>query len=156
EAHLRIKLFNRSTRSLVPTDAGLSYIAAAKRILADVAEAERAAGGEYATPRGELTVSTVVALGRLCLQPILTEFLATFPEVDIRLHLDNRFVNLLDEQIDVALRVGTLADSNLIAVRVGEIHRLACASPAYLKARGTPKTPADLSAHDCISFPTMQ
>lgn len=156
EAHLRTKLFNRSSRVLVPTDAGLSYIAAAKRILADVTEAERTASGEYMTPRGDLSVSTLTALGRLCLQPILTEFLAAFPEVDVRLHLQDRTVNLLDEHIDVALRVGELADSSLIAVRVGEIHRVACASPAYLKSRGTPKSPDDLTGHDCISYPPMQ
>ncbi|WP_065753197.1 LysR family transcriptional regulator [Bradyrhizobium paxllaeri] len=156
EAHLRTKLFNRSSRALVPTDAGLSYIAAAKRILADIAEAERAASGEYTTPRGDLSVSTLVALGRLCLQPILAEFLATFPEVDVHLNLQDRTVDLLEEHIDVALRVGDLADSSLIAVRVGEIHRVACASPAYLKSRGTPKSPDDLSAHDCISYPPMQ
>ena len=156
EAHLRTKLFNRSSRALVPTDAGRSYIAAAKRILADVTEAERVASGEYTTPRGDLSVTTLVALGRLCLQPILTEFLAAFPEVDVRLNLQDRTINLLDEHIDVALRVGDLADSGMIAVRVGEIHRVACASPAYLKARGTPKSPDDLSAHDCVSYPPMQ
>jgi DNA-binding transcriptional LysR family regulator len=156
EAHLRAKLFNRSTRALVPTDAGLSYIAAAKRILADIAEAERAASGEYTTPRGELSVSTLVALGRLCLQPILAEFLATFPEVDVQLSLQDRTVNLTEENIDVALRVGDLTDSSLIAVRVGQIYRVACASPSYLKSRGTPKSPDDLSAHDCISYPPMQ
>lgn len=156
EAHLRTKLFNRSSRALVPTDAGLSYIAAAKRILADIAEAERVASGEYATPRGDLSISTLVALGRLCLQPILAEFLVTFPDVDVRLNLQDRTIDLLEEHIDVALRVGDLADSSLIAVRVGEIHRLVCASPAYLKSRGTPKTPDDLSAHDCISYPPIQ
>jgi DNA-binding transcriptional LysR family regulator len=156
EAHLRTKLFNRSSRVLVPTDAGRSYIAAAKRILADVTEAERVASGEYTTPRGDLSVTSLVALGRLCLQPILAEFLVAFPEVDVQLNLQDRTVNLLDEHIDVALRVGDLADSSLIAVRVGEIHRLACASPAYLTSRGTPKSPDDLSAHDCISYPPMQ
>nr|WP_108512976.1 LysR family transcriptional regulator [Bradyrhizobium algeriense] len=156
EAHLHTKLFNRSSRALVPTDAGLSYIAAAKRILADITEAERAASGEYTTPRGDLRVSTLVALGRLCLQPILAEFLVTFPEVDVELNLQDRTVNLLEEHIDVALRVGALADSSSIAVRVGEIHRMACASPAYLKSRGTPKSPDDLSAHDCISYPPIQ
>ncbi|MCK1513633.1 LysR family transcriptional regulator [Bradyrhizobium sp. 190] len=156
EAHLRTKLFNRSSRALVPTDAGLSYIAAAKRILADITEAERAASGEYTTPRGDLSVSTLVALGRLCLQPILAEFLVTFPEVDVQLNLQDRTINLLEEHIDVALRVGDLADSSLIAVRVGEIYRVVCASPAYLKSRGTPKSPDDLSAHDCISYSPMQ
>ena len=156
EAHLQTKLFNRSSRALLPTDAGRSYIAASKRILADVAEAERTASGEYTTPRGELTVSTLVALGRLYLQPILVEFLTTFPEVDVQLSLQDRTVNLLEEHVDVALRIGDLADSSLIAVRVGEIDRVVCASPAYLKSRGTPKTPDDLSSHDCISYPPMQ
>ena len=145
EAHLRTKLFNRSSRALVPTDAGRSYIAAAKRILADVAEAERAASGEYTTPRGELNVSATVVLGRLHLQPVVAEFLAAFPEVDVQLGLRDQAVNLLEEHVDVALRIGPLADSSLIAVRVGEICRIVCASPAYLKSRGTPKSPDDLS-----------
>lgn len=156
EAHLQTKLFSRSSRALVPTDAGRSYIAAAKRILADVAEAERVASGEYTTPRGELSVSAPVTLGRLYLQPVLTEFLAAFPEVDVELALQDRAVNLLEEHVDVALRLGPLADSSLIAVRVGEIRRVVCASPAYLKSRGKPKSPEDLSAHDCISYPPIQ
>jgi DNA-binding transcriptional LysR family regulator len=156
EAHLQTKLFNRSSRALVPTDAGRSYIAASKRILADVSEAERAASGEYTTPRGELTVSTLVALGRLHLQPILVEFLAKFPEVDVQLSLQDRTVNLLEEHVDIALRIGNLADSGLIAVRIGEIGRVVCASPGYLKTRGTPKSPDDLSKHDCISYPPFQ
>lgn len=156
EAHLRTKLFNRSSRALVPTDAGRSYIAAAKRILADVAEAERAAVGEYTAPRGELSVSAPVALGRLHLQPVVTEFLAAFPQVDVQLSLLDQAVNLVEEHVDVALRIGPHADSSLIAVRVGDIRRVMCASPAYLKLRGTPKAPDDLAAHDCISFPPIQ
>lgn len=156
EAHLRTKLFNRSSRALIPTDAGRSYIAAAKRILADVAEAERAAAGEYTTPRGELSVSAPVALGRYYLQPVLAEFLAAFPEVDVQLSLQDRPVNLLEEHIDLALRVGNLVDSSLIAVRVGEAVPVLCASPAYLKFRGMPKVPDDLAAHDCISYAPIQ
>jgi DNA-binding transcriptional LysR family regulator len=156
EAHLRTKLFNRSTRALVLTDAGRSYVAAAKRILADIAEAERAASGEYTTPRGDLIISAPVALGRFYLQPVLTEFLAAFPEVDVQLNLQDRAVNLVEEHVDVALRLGALADSSLIAVRIGETVRVVCASPAYLKSRGTPKSPDDLSAHDMISYPPMQ
>jgi DNA-binding transcriptional LysR family regulator len=156
EAHLQTKLFNRSTRALVPTDAGRSYIAAAKRILADVAEAERAASGEYTTPRGDLSISAPVALGRSYVQPVVAQFLAAFPEVDVQLSLQDRAVNLLEEHIDVALRIGVLADSGLIAVRIGEIVRVVCASPAYLKSRGTPKSPDDLSSHDCISYPPIQ
>jgi DNA-binding transcriptional LysR family regulator len=156
EAHLQTKLFNRSSRVLVPTDAGRSYVAAAKRILADVAEAERAASGEYTTPRGDLCVSAPVTLGRVYLQPVLAEFLAAFPEVDVQLDLRDRSANLLEEHVDVALRIGVLADSSLIAVRIGEICRIVCASPAYLKSRGTPKSPDDLLGHDCISYPPIQ
>jgi DNA-binding transcriptional LysR family regulator len=155
EAHLRTKLFNRSSRMLVPTDAGRSYIAAAKRILADVAEAERAASGEYTTPRGDLVVSAPVAMGRLHLQPIILEFLAKFPDVDVQLGLHDRPVNFWEEQIDVALRIGDLADSSLIAVRAGEIRRVMCARPEYLKSRGTPRSPDDLSTHDCITYRAM-
>jgi DNA-binding transcriptional LysR family regulator len=156
EAHLQTKLFNRSSRALVPTDAGRSYIAASKRILADVAEAERAASGEYTTPRGDLTVSAPITLGRYYLQPVVAEFLAAFAEVDVQLSLQDRAVNLLEEHVDVALRIGNLADSSLIAVRIGQIRRVVCASPAYLKSRGTPKSPEDLSAHDLISYLPMQ
>lgn len=156
EAHLQTKLFNRSSRALELTDAGRSYIAASKRILADVAEAERAASGEYTTPRGDLSISAPIALGRFYLQPVVAAFLAAYPDVDVQLSLHDRAVNLLEEHVDVALRIGALADSSLIAARVGEICRVACASPAYLKARGTPKTPDDLSRHDCISFPPTQ
>ena len=151
EAHLQTKLFNRSTRALVPTDAGRSYIAAAKRILGDVAEAERAASGEYTTPRGELNVSAPSTLGRLFLQPVLTEFLATFPQVDVHLIFQDRAANLPEEHVDVGVNIGTLTDSSLIAVRIGEIIPVVCASPAYLKSRGTPKSPSDLSQHDCIT-----
>jgi len=156
EAHLQTKLFNRTSRALVLTDAGRSFVVAAKRILADVAEAERAASGEYTTPRGDLTVSAPVALGRMHLLPVLAEFLATFPRVDVALGLQDRPVDLLEEEIDVALRIGALADSSLIAVRVGEIRRVVCASPVYLKSRGTPKSPDQLARHDCITYVPAQ
>ena len=156
EALLRTRLFNRSSRALVPTDAGRAYIAASKRILADLAEAERAAAGEYATPRGDLVVSAPVALGRVYLQPVLSEFLAAFPEVDVQISLQDRSVNLVEEHVDVALRLGTLADSSLIAVRIGETARVICASPAYLKSRGTPRSPNELTLHDMISYPPLQ
>jgi DNA-binding transcriptional LysR family regulator len=156
EAHLQTKLFNRTSRALVPTDTGRAFVVAAKRILADVAEAERAASGEYTTPRGDLTVSAPLALGRMHLLPVLAEFLTTCPQVDVALSLQDRPVNLLEEQVDVALRIGALADSSLIAVRVGDICRVVCASPGYLKARGTPKSPDHLARHDCITYPPLQ
>ena len=151
EEHLRAKLFDRSARKLMLTDSGLSYVAALKRILADLSEADRAAAGEYTKPTGELIVTAPV-LGRLHLIPILAEFLRAYPDIDIRLVLVDRILSLPEDHVDVALRVGTLPDSRLVAQRLGTVRRVVCASPAYLEARGTPKTPDDLAAHDCIIY----
>ena len=156
EALLQTKLFNRTTRELVPTEAGRSFVAAAKRILADVAEAERTAAGASTTPRGKLTLAAPITLGRLHLMPVLAQFLATFREVDVQLDLLDRQVNLLGEEVDVALRINPLPDSSLIGLQVGEIRRVLCASPAYLKSKGVPKTPDDLAKHDCITYPPLQ
>src|SRR5262245_17663112 len=156
EAHLQTKLFNRSSRALVPTDAGRSYIAASKRILSDVAEAERAASGEYTTPRGDLSVSAPVDLGRRYLHPVLAEFLASFPEVDVQLGLEDRVVNLLEEHVDGGLPIGELADTSMIRLQIGESWEVVCGSSDYLISRGTHKSPADLFAHDCISLPSIQ
>src|SRR5215470_3520328 len=152
EEHLRAKLFDRSGRRLTFTDSGLSYVAALKRILADPSEADRAASGEFASPTGELIVSAPTELGRLHLIPILAEFLRAYPDIDVRLLLVERIVSLPEAHVDLAVRVGVLPDSRLIALRVGTIRRVVCASPAYLEARGTPKTPEDLAGHDCIVY----
>src|SRR6516225_10213931 len=142
ESHLRTKLFNRSSRKLVLTDAGSSYFAACKRILADVTEAERAASGEYSAPTGELIVTAPVGLGRAYLIPILADFLKAYPDIKASLLLADRVQSLFQEQIDVGLRIGALPDSSLIAVRLGTTRRMVCASPAYLAAHATPRTPA--------------
>jgi DNA-binding transcriptional LysR family regulator len=152
EAHLQTKLFNRSSRKLVLTEAGSSYVAACKRILADVTEAERAASGEYSAPTGELVLTAPISLGRLHVVPLLADFFTAYPDIDVRLVLADRVVSLLEDQIDVALRIGALPDSSLIALRVGAVRRVTCASPDYLAAHGTPLTPDDLAGHDCISF----
>jgi len=152
EAHLRAKLFDRSGRKLELTDAGSTYVSAAKRILADVSEAERAASGEYTAPTGELIVTAPISLGRLHLLPIVAEFLRTYPDIDIRLVLEDRVVSLPEDHIDVALRIGVLPDSRLIALRLGMIRRVVCGSPDYLMTRGTPRTPADMIGHDCITY----
>ncbi|TXL69556.1 LysR family transcriptional regulator [Vineibacter terrae] len=152
ETHLRTKLFDRSTRKLVLTDAGSTYVAALKRILADLSEAERAASGEYTTPTGELVVTAPVGLGRVHLMPILAEFLRSYPDINVRLVLGDRILSLSEEHVDVALRIGELPDSRLIALRVGATHPVVCASPAYLAARGTPRTPDDIAGHDCIIY----
>jgi DNA-binding transcriptional LysR family regulator len=152
EAHLGTRLLNRSSRRLTLTNAGRSYVAACQRILEDVQEAERAATGEYSAPRGQLTVTAPIVLGRLHVLPVVSEFLAAYPEIDIRMVLADRVVNLFEEQFDLAVRIGDLPDSSLIATRVGAIRRVICASPAYLSARGTPENPNDLSQHDCVTF----
>jgi DNA-binding transcriptional LysR family regulator len=152
EEHLRAKLFDRSTRKLRLTDSGLSYVGALKRILGDLSEADRAAAGEYTKPTGELTVTSPVGLGRLHLVPILAEFLRAYPDVDIRLVLADRILGLPEDHVDVALRIGELPDSRLIALRLGTIRRVVCASPAYLEARGTPRAPEDIAGHDFIVY----
>lgn len=152
EAHLGTRLLVRSTRRLAPTDAGAGYVAACRRILDQVAEAETDAAGEYRAPQGELIVTAPIVFGRLHLLPVVTAFLAAFPEIDIRLVLADRNVNLVDDHIDIALRIGALPDSSLIATRIGTVRRLVCASPAYLAAHGRPRTPADLSGLPCVTF----
>jgi DNA-binding transcriptional LysR family regulator len=152
EAHLKTRLFNRSTRQLTLTDAGRSYVAVCKRILEEVGEAERAAAGEYSAPKGDLVITAPVVFGRLHVLPVVTQFLRAHPEVDVRLLLADRISNLFEDHIDVAIRIGPLPDSNLIATRVGLVRRVVCASPAYLEARGTPKAPVDVAAHDCVMF----
>jgi DNA-binding transcriptional LysR family regulator len=152
ESHLRTQLFNRSSHKLALTDAGGSYVAACKRILADVTEAERPASGEYAAPTGELIVTATIGLGRICLIPILADFLKAYPDIEVSLVLNDRVLSLFQEEIDVGLRIGALPDSSMMAIRVGAIRRVVCASPTYLAARGTPDTPDDLAGHDCVTF----
>src|SRR5438445_3220722 len=147
EAHLRTRLVNRTSRRLTLTDAGRSYVAACKRILEQVGEAERAAAGEYSAPRGDLIITAPIVFGRLHVLPVVIEFLKTYPDIDIRMVLADRVTNLLDEQVDVAVRIGELPDSSLIATRVGSIRRVVCGSPAYFAARGIPKRLAELCAH---------
>jgi len=155
EAHLKARLLTRSTRHLTLTHAGRTYVAACRRILDDVHEAERSVAGEYSAPRGELVVTAPIVFGRLHLLPIICEFLQAYPEVNVRLALGDRVVNLLEDQVDLALRIGALPDSGLIATSLGAIRRVVCASPAYLAERGVPRNPRDLSTHQCIGFEVL-
>ena len=150
EGHLKTQLLTRSSRRISLTDAGKSYVAACKRILEDIVQAERIAAGEYTAPKGELSVTAPIVFGRLYLVPVLADFLRAFPDIDVRLTLSNRQFRLIEEGIDAALRAGDLPDSALVAARVGTIRRVFAASPAYLKARGIPQEPANLVGHDCI------
>jgi DNA-binding transcriptional LysR family regulator len=155
EAALNARLLTRTNRRISLTQPGLRYVAACRRILEDVSEAERDAAGEYRTPRGELVITAPVVFGRLHVVPILVEFLRAYPEVNVTLALGDRIVNLLDEHVDLALRIGALPDSSMVATAVGQIRRIACASPAYLAEAGTPLHPRDLATHRCISFDAL-
>jgi len=155
EAHLGTRLLIRSSRKLALTDAGQNYVIACKRILEQVADAERAAAGEYSAPRGELTLAAPIAFGRLHILPVAADFLKAYPDIDLRVTLSDRISHILDEHIDLAIRIGELADSAFIAKRVGEVRKVVCASPEYFASRGTPAKPADLAAHDCITFDAL-
>lgn len=159
EAHLKTRLLHRTTRQLSLTEAGISYVAACRRILEEIGEAERAATGEYASPKGELVVTASELFGRLHVVPVVAEFLAHYPEIGISLVLTDRVVHLMDEHADAAVRIGQLPDSTLMATTVGTVRRVVCASPAYLAAHGVPAMPRDVSAdvavHDCITFEVL-
>lgn len=152
EAHLGTRLLNRSTRQLALTDPGRAYVEACRGILQQVREAERAASGEYAAPKGELVVTAPIVFGRLHVLPVTIAFLQAYPEVDVRMTLADRVVHLLEERVDVAVRIGHLPDSLMRATGLGTIRRVVCASPGYLAARGTPATPQELIRHECIAF----
>jgi DNA-binding transcriptional LysR family regulator len=156
EAHLHTRLLHRTTRQLSLTEAGAAYVAACRRILDEVGEAERIATGEYAAPKGELAVTAPIVFGRLHIVPVVAEFLAEYPEIRIKLLLTDRVVHLMEEQIDVALRIGELPDSTQMASRVGMVRTVVCGSPAYLARRGVPATPDALAVHDCISFEVLE
>ena len=156
EAHLRARLLHRTTRQLSLTEAGAAYVAACRRILDEVGEAERIATGEYGAPKGELAVTAPIVFGRLHIVPVVAEFLAQYPEIRIKLLLTDRVVHLMEEQIDVALRIGELPDSTLMASRIGTVCPVVCASPAYLAQRGVPAGPEALAAHDCIGFDVLE
>jgi DNA-binding transcriptional LysR family regulator len=120
-----------------------------------VAEAERLVAGEYSAPQGELVISAPIVFGRLHLLPVAIEFLKVHPQVNLRIALNDRMVHLLDNHIDIAVRVGELRDSSLVATRLGAIRHRVCASPGYLAAHGKPKRPADLARHACVAFDAL-
>jgi DNA-binding transcriptional LysR family regulator len=152
EAHLKTRLLVRSTRKLMLTEPGVAYVAASKAILEQVEEAEAQANGEYSVPKGELTITAPVVFGRLHILPVVAEFLARFAEINVHLVLADRIVSLIDDHIDMAVRIGELPDSNMIATKVGTIRRVICASPSYLAAHGVPRTPGSLRDHTCVTF----
>lgn len=152
EAELNAELVQRSPRGLALTDAGTAYVAACRRILEEVAEAERSASGEFSAPRGTLTLTAPIVFGRLHVLPVVTDFLQSHPEVNIRLHLTDHLLSLGEEHIDMAVRIGPLPDSGLIARRVGDVRHIVCASRAYLDKHGRPERPEDLEGAPCINL----
>lgn len=152
EERLGARVFNRTTRSLSITDVGRRFLDSARHILADLDNAENEAVGEAAVIQGHLSITASVTFGRSALPPVVCDFLAEQPRVSVSVLLFDRVVNLVEEGIDIAVRIGPLPDSSLIAKRIGAVHRILIASPEYLAARGTPATPADLRQHSVIAF----
>ena len=155
EEQLGLTLLNRTTRSVRLTERGQLYLESCQQILADVEHADRRARGQDAAPRGELRVAAPVVFGRLHVLPIVSQLLREHSGLSIRLTLSDRNVQLIDEGVDVAIRIGELADSSLIAVRLGQVHRVVVASPAYVRARGMPSTPDELGGHELITFEAL-
>jgi DNA-binding transcriptional LysR family regulator len=145
------RLLVRTTRSVTLTDVGVRYLADCKRLLADLKEVEAAAGGAYAKPSGMLTITAPVQFGQMHVAPIVGKYLDEYPDMRARLLLFDRIVNIVEEGIDLAVRIGDLADSSLSAVRVGQVGQTVCAAPAYFDKFGIPETPADLASHRIIA-----
>ena len=155
ESALGVRLLHRSTRQVVVTDAGRAFFAACQRALDDLRDAEDAVASEYRTPRGELSITAPIAFGRLHLQPVALDFLTAYPQINLRLQLIDRILNIADEHIDVALRIAHLPDSSLTARTLGSTRLVVCGSPAYLKSHGAPQRPTDLMQHDCVAWATL-
>jgi DNA-binding transcriptional LysR family regulator len=151
EAHLGLRLLTRTTRTVRMTDAGERYVQDCRRILAEMAEADESVTGQHSAPRGRLTITAPVLFGGKFVTPIVSEYLQRYPEVNATCLFLDRVVNMVDEGADVAIRIGELPDSTMQAIRVGQVRRVVCASPAYLKAHGMPLTPDDLHRHAIVS-----
>jgi DNA-binding transcriptional LysR family regulator len=152
EDRLGVRLLNRSTRRLGLTEAGRDYYERARRILAEVEEAEQSAQSRQANPRGRLRVNAPVTFGIAHLAPVVPQFMRRYPQVEVELVLNDRFVDLIEEGFDLAIRVADLPSSSLIARRLCETRQVTAASPSYLKARGVPRHPRDLAGHDCLLY----
>lgn len=152
EARLGTRLLQRTTRTVALTDAGARYLERARRILSDVAEAEALAQADWSAPTGRFVVAAPSVFGRLHVAPVMSDFLERHRTVTGELQLADRTVNLVEEGVDLAVRIGHLADSSLVARRVGHTRRVVVGSPGYLERRGTPRRPESLSGHDVIQF----
>jgi DNA-binding transcriptional LysR family regulator len=156
EAHLGAQLLVRTSRKLIPTEAGEAYVASVRKLMDDLSDAERMASGEYRAPRGELLITAPIMFGKLHVAPLVHAFLAAYPDVSVRLVLADYVIDLVEAHIDVAIRIGTLRDSDLVARRVGQVGWTLVASPDYLATSPPPLRPADLIEHSCIAFEGLQ
>jgi DNA-binding transcriptional LysR family regulator len=154
EELLGTRLLIRTTRKLTLSDAGAAYVEAARRIVAQVEEAEREAAGEFLEPRGELVVTAPILFGRLYVLPVVADFLAQFAEIDVRLALSDRIVHLVDDHVDMAVRIGVLPDSTMVATRIGSMRSVICASPGLVAAHGEPRVPRDLQRLPWVAMDT--
>ena len=152
EDRLGARLLQRTTRSVTLTDVGARYLERVRRILSDVEEAESSAEGERTRPSGRLAVSAPVGFGRLHVSPVMSAYLKRYPEVSGELRLSDRMINLVEDGVDLAIRIGHLADSSLVARHVGEMRRIVVASNEYLKQHGEPDTPKAIASHATIQF----
>ncbi|WP_151637932.1 LysR family transcriptional regulator [Noviherbaspirillum aerium] len=152
ENWLGTRLFDRTTRQLRLTEAGMAFHERCTRILEDLEEAQRAAGALQAQPTGRLRINSPVSFSTLHLGGLLADFLKAYPDISVDMELNDRMVNLVEEGFDLAVRIGNLPDSSLAARRIGKSRFVLCASPAYLKLRGTPRRPGDLAGHDCVEY----
>ena len=150
EARLGVRLLQRTTRALHLTQEGEVFYAAAKRIVGEIETLENQIAGQSSTPSGVLRVTTSLAFATHQLAPVLSEFLARYPLVQFELLPTDRVIDMVEEGIDVALRIGRLADTSFMARKIGEDKRLICAAPSYLARHGTPQKPADLARHNCL------
>src|SRR6478735_3613618 len=150
EERLGTRLLERTTRKVRITEAGARYLGDCKRLLAEIEDAEAAVSGSHATARGALGITASAMFGRMFVARIVLDFLGKYPEVTARTLLVDRIVDLIDEGLDVAIRIAQLDDSTLTSVKVGAVRRVTCAAPSYLKKHGTPRSPRELADHHCF------
>ncbi|MCB1382992.1 MAG: LysR family transcriptional regulator [Notoacmeibacter sp.] len=155
EGHLGTRLFHRTTRSVELTEVGRTYLEDCRHVLFEIEEAGNRAVGLQGAPRGKVTITSSVLFGRMVMTPILLDLLDRYPEFSVETLYVDRITHLIDEGIDMAIRIADLPDSSLKAARVGHVRKVLCASPGYLDIKGTPATPADLSNHETIAFRHM-
>jgi DNA-binding transcriptional LysR family regulator len=152
EAHLGAQLVMRTSRKLLLTDAGQALVATCRRVLDELDAAERAASGEFRMPRGSMLITAPIMFGRLHVEPVVLDFLGAYPNINIRLMLTDYVIDLVENQVDLAVRIGLLPDSSLVAVKLGTVRWITCASPSYIAERGMPETLQSLEDHSCIAF----